>query len=134
MSENTLRVFVYGTLKEGGRFASCFDSRRLSVKEGAINGSMFSVSGAYPAVIFGGDSIIHGEVHEFADDDAKDVQNHMDGIEGFVEGRDGNLYNRITVDIQVGDELIECETYEYNSELEALKKRMKQIEDGTWEI
>lgn len=133
MSEgNKLKVFVYGTLKEGGRLATPFDNRRLSVKKGTINGSMFSVSGSYPAVHFDGESIVHGEVHEYTD--AKEVQRHMDAIEGYKEGRDQNLYNRKTVEVQVGDELIECETYEFNAELEELKRRMKCIEDGTWEI
>ena len=130
--ENKLKVFVYGTLKEGGRLATPFDNRRLSVKKGTINGSMFSVSGHYPAVHFGGENVVHGEVHEYTD--AKEVQRHMDAIEGYKKDRDGNLYNRLTVQIDVDGELVECETYEYNSELEELKRRMKCIEDGTWRI
>ena len=36
-----LKVFVYGTLKVGGRFATRFDNVRTSTKVGKIKGCLF---------------------------------------------------------------------------------------------
>lgn len=132
-NEEILRVFVYGTLKKGGRLSRPVEHDRISAVDGIVNGSMFDVGGGcYPAVIFGGNDKVNGEVHEYRN--AKEVLQTMDRIEGFsgeVKKRgEGNLYNRIEVDVEVNGKIVKCSTYEYNHNTD----RMAQITNGVWEI
>jgi gamma-glutamylcyclotransferase (GGCT)/AIG2-like uncharacterized protein YtfP len=130
--EDILRVFVYGTLKVGGRLSGPVEGSRISSKEAKADGSMFSVNGAYPAVLFDGKKSIVGEIHEYRD--AKAVLQTMDRIEGFsgtVKAKGaGNLYNRIEVEVDAGGEKVKCSTYEFNCDTDNLK----HIANGVWEI
>lgn len=127
--KNIFRVFVYGTLKVGGRLAGSFDSLRLSVKKGTIKGSMFGVGNSFPAIRLNGDGIIHGEVHEYRD--ARSVMAHMDIVEGYsgtTEKR--NLYNRVIVEVKTDENTVICSTYEFNG----VTNKYNKINSGIWEI
>ena len=56
MPTNTVKVFVYGTLKQGGYFAKRFDKFRLSNKLGKTKGTMFNVFNSYPGLVLTGNT------------------------------------------------------------------------------
>lgn len=125
-------IFVYGTLKVGGRFARQFDDLRKSVVKGKIKGAMFSVHGSYPAVVPEGDNEIIGEVHTYDDAKMEEISARMDGIEGY-RGQDNpnNLYNKSTVEVELEDgKKIEATTYFFNHGIEGLEK----VADGVWPV
>lgn len=124
---DTVKVFVYGTLKEGRALASSFDEYRVNVKKATTTGNMYHLYG-YPGVIFGGNNIIKGELHEYVQ--PKDVIRSMDRIEGYVKKGDPfNLYNRIKRTVTTEDgEKVECYTYEYNHSVED----KELVESGEW--
>ena len=131
--EDILRVFVYGTLKAGGRLSGSVAGDRISSKAAIAKGSMFNVGGgAYPAVLFDGKSDVIGEVHEYVN--AQKCLQSMDRIEGFsgeIKAMgEGNLYNRIEVEVDIDGEKVKCSTYEYNNST----SHMSQIPNGIWEI
>lgn len=124
-----LKIFVYGTLKVGGRFAVRFNNLRLSVRPGKIKGTMFSIGDSYPGVILHGDNVINGEIHEYTD--AAQVEQALDRIEGyFGEGDTTNLYHKrlVAVDTESGQEA--CIMYEFARDT----SKYTQILEGEWQI
>ncbi len=130
MKDKTCKVFVYGTLKVGGHFATRFDHVRLSSRPVSINGCMFSVQDRFPTVDFTKDGTVIGEVHEY--DQPNHVIAMMDQIEGYG-GEDvvDNLYNRVT--IQVPSEnggVEEVIAYSFNGNTE----QFAAVDSGEWDI
>ncbi len=124
----TLKVFVYGTLKVGGHFAGRFDDKRNTIKQGTINGTMFSIGGSFPGVVLNGNTVITGEVHEYSD--PARVESALDMIEGYyAEGHDGNLYNKKTVTVKTSDGEEECMMYEFARSTDDVK----EVTSGIWE-
>lgn len=110
------KLFVYGTLKQGR-------SHYTGGKEfspDTIKGKMYNV-GAFPAVVLGGESVVHGEVIEV--DDSELAQ--MDRYEGYQEGDDNSLYKRISITTLSGEE---CFVYEFNKSTIG----MPVIDSGVW--
>lgn len=126
--EKNLKVFVYGTLKIGGRFAQYFNPYRVSVKKGQIKGTMFNL-GSFPGVVLNGDTIIEGEIHEYNQADSTEA--NLDSLEGFRGNNNStNLYNKDIVEVttDTGTEL--CKVYTFARSIEGFKK----IKEGIWEI
>lgn len=128
MSEKTLKIWVYGTLKVGGKLSKAFDPYRKSVTPATTKGTMFSV-GWYPGVKFDNSNILYGELHEYSN--AGPVEASLDRIEGF-RGKDNpaNLYNKVKITVQVGDKEEECLAYEFNRSTH----KLEEVLSGTWEV
>ena len=123
-----LKVFVYGTLKVGGRFSTRFDTVRVSSKEGKIKGKLYDL-GSFPAVKLEGNSDVIGEVHTYSN--AEEVEKAMDRIEGYNgPGKSYNLYNKRTVQVNTSDGEETCIMYEFARDIEA----NRQIKEGVWKI
>jgi len=62
--DDTGLLFVYGTLKidTGESFARQFDHVRLDAKPASAKGLLYDL-GYFPGVVFGGDEVVHGELH-----------------------------------------------------------------------
>jgi len=132
MAEGLAIVFVYGTLKVGGHFAEQFDKFRLNSFDAMIYGTLFSVNDQFPAVILGGDNLVHGEVHSYRN--GRSVLAAMDAIEGCMNPEEKhdpfNMFNRSTVIAMFEDDDAEVPAtiYTWNLELDGLEI----IEDGKW--
>lgn len=125
---NELKIFVYGTLKVGGRFSKRFDPVRTSVKTGSIKGTLYDL-GSFPGVKLESNSIIIGEVHTYTQ--AKDVEAALDRIEGyFGEKHPHNLYNKRQVEVQTEDGIETCLMYEFAKDV----KKFTKIKEGVWKI
>jgi len=122
------KVFVYGTLKEGGHFAQGFDKVRVSTMKATMVGKLMDVNGFYPGLVEG-DGVVHGEVHEYKHMD--DVISAMDSIEGYVRHNpDRSLYKRKVVKAETEDGEVEVFAYFFNQPTEGLK----EVKNGVWEI
>lgn len=132
MSKDTIKFFVYGTLRVGGHFAEQFNGVRISSTPAKIKGDLFQAGGFFPGIALGGDNDVYGEVHEYSDADG--VKAAMDGIEGYSEGRKNNLFNRKEVEATTRDgETIKAFVYEYGKPND-LRKGGGRIESGKWEV
>ncbi len=124
-----LKIFVYGTLKIGGRFAKKFDKSRLSSKTGTIKGTMFSINNSFPGVVLQGGTTIIGEVHEY--EESIEVERALDCLEGY-HGRDDphNLYDKYNVEVNTDDGVEKCKVYIFARET----KNFDEVTNGTWEL
>lgn len=124
------KFFVYGTLKEGGRFAGQVAHKLKSAMPAKIMGTMFSIGGSYPGVVLKGKTEIQGEIHQFEDE--KDVERALDRIEGhYGPGHPSNLYEKSTVMATLPDgSKEEVMLYTFAQSV----KGYKEVESGVWEI
>ena len=125
---NELKIFVYGTLKVGGRFSKRFDQVRTSVKKGTIKGTLYDL-GSFPGVKLGTDTEVLGEVHTYTQ--AKEVEASLDRIEGYIgEDHPHNLYNKKQVQVVTDDGIETCLIYEFARDAEKFTK----IKEGIWQV
>lgn len=129
MTDKVEKVFVYGTLKVGGRFAKALDKVRRSSTPAKVVGKLMNVNGFYPGLI-DGDSIVYGEVHEYKEFDK--VLEHMDNVEGHVRHKpEFSLYRRKVVKAEMkGGDTAEVYAYFFNQPTEG----MDEVETGIWKI
>lgn len=126
MSKEITRVFVYGTLKVGGYFASRFDDFRISSTKAIFKGTLFD-AGGYPALIEIGNDIIHGEVHEYMEPTI--VLEKMDFIEGFDKDKEEKMNLYVRKKVMIDDEP-EIHVYFFQQSV----KHMKRIKNGIWKL
>ena len=125
---NELKVFVYGTLKVGGRFSPRFDAVRTSAKVGKIKGELYDL-GSFPGVKLRGDSEVVGEVHTYSN--AKEVEAALDRIEGYGgPDKPHNLYEKRIVLVQTDDGEESCIMYEFSRDIE----EDRIIPEGVWKV
>ncbi|HSV34189.1 MAG TPA: gamma-glutamylcyclotransferase family protein [Ramlibacter sp.] len=104
-------VFVYGTLRRGGRN----DINRLHpapryVGMGEVKGCLYHID-RYPGLTLGGEQAVTvvGEVYEIS----PDLEALLDGIEQIVPGEDSEYFKR-ELHIDVDGRLLMCLLYEVN--------------------
>lgn len=125
----TCKVFVYGTLKEGGYFARMFNNVRINSRRATTNGKMFSVNGRFPTVNFEMPGTVIGEIHEY--NHPEEVIAEMDRIEGYSgTNSPRNLYNRIKINVAVDGCVEEAIAYQYNGDV----SDFDEITNGEWDI
>jgi len=108
------KIFVYGTLKKGGRLQTGLETK---VTKDTLKGTMYSLR-AFPGIKLEGDSKVYGEVHEV---DEKYLPLY-DRIES-----EGWLYSRKEVVTESGTV---CWVYEIIQDL----PEELIIEEGVWQI
>lgn len=120
--------FVYGTLKEGGYFASAFDEIRVSSEKAILTGYNLFDLGAFPAIKAGTGSV-RGEVHRYKDQ--KKATELMDHIEGYNKNNEkDSLYLRRAVEVVTeSGEIVSAYTYVLNRDV---PKHVKTVESGSW--
>lgn len=112
MPEASLRpVFVYGTLRRGGRN----DINRLQpapeyVGMGEVHGVLYHLDW-YPGLRLGGEQAVTvvGEVYRVS----PELEEVLDGIEQIVPGEDSEYFKRV-VPVTTAQGAVECLLYEIN--------------------
>lgn len=119
-------VFVYGTLRRGGRN----DINRLApapeyVGMGEVRGILYHIDW-YPGLTLGGEEAVTvvGEVYRIA----PELEAVLDRIEQIVEGADSEYFKR-EVDVAVEGRAVRCLLYEINP---ARVKGRQVIGHGDW--
>lgn len=126
------RFFVYGTLKEGGRFdGSHFAKLRSKVQKASLPGAIYNL-GSFPTIKLDGKGMVMGEVHTFPKEHIDDIKRSFDRIEGYnPDAPTKGLYNRHIIEASLEDgEKVKAFVYEYNGSVDEDSK----IESGVWEI
>jgi gamma-glutamylcyclotransferase (GGCT)/AIG2-like uncharacterized protein YtfP len=100
-------VFVYGTLRRGGRndIARFVPAPRF-VADARIHGTLYDL-GSYPGAVLGGSGLLFGEVYAIA----PALEAQLDRLEE-VRPDDSGEYIKREVRVQVGEKEIACLVYE----------------------
>jgi gamma-glutamylcyclotransferase (GGCT)/AIG2-like uncharacterized protein YtfP len=131
-----LNVFVYGTLKPGGRYWPEFCEGKLAAEPipAKIKGTLYDLHVGYPGLLLNGDQWVQGYLLEMAT--LADFR-RLDELEGYVPDRpeSENEYNRLRVPCfsPEGEALGKVWTYEITP---AALQRCggTRIESGHWPV
>ena len=129
----SVKIFVYGTLKVGGYYASRFDEVRDSSVDATVCGKLYGSPYGYPRLVLAPESdrfTVRGELHTYRD--PEHVIKLMDHIEGYEENRTDNLYNRKIVKVRL-DNGVEEEAFIYEY-AQPIERGAEIIKSGIWEI
>jgi gamma-glutamylcyclotransferase (GGCT)/AIG2-like uncharacterized protein YtfP len=117
-------VFVYGTLRRGGRNdIARYRPAPVHVADARISATLYDL-GAYPGAVLGGERRVVGEIYRIA----PEVEAELDRLEG-VESDDSGEYIRRQVAVEAGAQRIECLVYEIHP---ARIEGRAVIESGDW--
>ena len=128
---DTVKIFVYGTLKVGGLFSDEFNRFRLDTKPAFIDSYLMFDFGKFPGIVYskGSKSMVYGELHTYSD--PKSVLELMDYIEGYYpNNKKSSLFLRKYVKVSLESEKVKAFTYVYASF--SATKSFKLIKDGIW--
>ena len=126
----TIKVFVYGTLKEGYPLDGyCLKERKKITKNVKVDGTLFNI-GPFPGVKFNTGGKVIGEIHEF--ENPEKVLKTMDGIEGYNPVNEKqSLFIRRMITIPYNNKEVEAYAYEFNFETYEIEHNI--IKTGIWE-
>ena len=117
-------VFVYGTLRRGGRNdIARYRPEPRFIGEASIAGTLFDL-GAYPGVVLGGARRVKGEVYAIE----PAVETALDVLEEVADDDSGEYIKR-QVRVEVNGQWFECLVYEIHRTRIA---GLEVIESGDW--
>ena len=129
-------VFVYGTLKPGGRYWPVYCEGKVTLSVPAkVRGELYDLHVGYPGLRLRGQDWVQGIILTF-EREADFLE--LDVLEGYVPGRtsDANEYNRLRVQAFSPEEdapLGEVWAYEITDSSMRLF-RSSRILDGNWRV
>ena len=126
------KLFVYGTLKEGGGLGQSLKHIRTKCMPGQIKAELYNL-GWYPGIKLSETAFTSGELHTYPEHAMEEVLKITDRIEGYNEiDPENGLYNRVQVKVwtKMDKPPDIAWTYVYNGDIEHHKK----IKSGEWEI
>ena len=117
-------VFVYGTLRRGGRNdIARYRPMPVHVADASIAATLYDL-GAYPGAVLGGQRRVVGEIYRVA----PQVEAEFDRLEGVADDDSGEYIRRHVI-VEAGAQRIECLVYEIHpSRIEG----RAVIEGGDW--
>lgn len=125
MDNNSIPVFVYGTLKRGhGNYMRLLHGRAVFVATGAVKGDLFDL-GPFPAMKEG-DGTVHGEIFMVGPETLKD----LDYLEGHPTFYKRTKMNLTQFGGSVAQTPVEVEAYVYQGDL--THQVVKKCTDGVW--
>ena len=125
-----LKVFVYGSLKQGYyNDRPFYVERRVNVEKAVVVGTLYDL-GHYPGLDLNGRGLTRGEIHTYPDEVAAEVTERLDGLEGYVEGRERNHYFRRVVNVTLEDGTT-VQAFAYEISKDDVRKN-KVLKNGLW--
>ena len=119
-------LFAYGTLKQGGKYHCYLEEAELVEEKATAKGMLYDTGMGYPAMVLSDGGQIEGEVYEIPDV----LWPALDFLEDYSGNPETDMYDKVTVEVEVGNKSMETIVYIAKSE-KLLKER---IETGKWDI
>lgn len=119
-------LFVYGTLKTGGKYHSYLEEASLKAERATAAGTLYDTELGYPAMSLEGTGQIHGEVYDIPEV----LWPALDFLEDCTGDEATDLYEKSVIPVEVNGEMLEATVY-LAKDKGLLKKK---ITSGIWEI
>ncbi|MGO4889311.1 gamma-glutamylcyclotransferase [Anaerobacillus sp. MEB173] len=107
-------VFVYGTLRKHEINHHYLQGANCIATQCWTYGKLYDTGYGYPAMVADSSQRVYGELYEVNEQLVK----RLDVLEGYVEGRADNLYDRIIETVYTDTEDIRAYVYRYSSSIE----------------
>lgn len=119
-------LFVYGTLKRGGKYHAYLEEAALVAEHAIANGFLYDTGLGYPSMVMTEEAEIHGEIYEIPDA----LWPAIDDLEGYTGGAETDLYDKQMINVKVEGQL--QQTVVYVAKNPALLE--ERIETGIWDV
>ena len=117
-------VFCYGTLRSGESNHNVISGAVLKESSCWTKGKLYDTGDGYPALIQNDSGKVYGEVYEVNDH----LLERINLLEGYEEGRDHDLYDRVVMNIGTDQGRYEAITYVMRKP----EERFSEIRSGDW--
>ena len=118
-------LFVYGTLKQGGKYHCYLEEAELVEEQATAQGILYDTGMGYPAMILSDSGQIEGEVYDIPDV----LWPALDYLEDYSGNPETDMYDKVTIKVEVGSKSMETIVYIAKNE----KLLTRQILTGTWD-
>ncbi|MCJ1909087.1 gamma-glutamylcyclotransferase family protein [Planococcus ruber] len=118
-------LFVYGTLKQGGKYHAYLEEANLVAEHASAKGALYDTGLGYPALSLAENDEVAGEVYDIPDV----LWPALDFLEDCV-GEESDLYEKKAIAVQTENGTLEAVVYEAKQK-DLLKTK---ISSGNWEI
>ena len=119
-------LFVYGTLKTGGKYHFYLEEASLKAEQASAAGSLYDTGLGYPAMSLEGTDQIRGEVYDIPEV----LWPALDFLEDCTGDEATDLYEKSVIPVEVGGEVLEATVY-LAKDSSLLKTKLSS---GIWEI
>ncbi|WNB91211.1 gamma-glutamylcyclotransferase [Bacillus sp. NEB1478] len=118
-------VFVYGTLRKNEANSHYLHQAECIEENCKLEGQLYDTGHGYPALFQEkGDNPVIGEVYKVTTEQLK----QLDRLEGYEEGCQNNLYEKLTCRVKTQQGERDCIVYVMNKKM----KHFKRISDNDW--
>jgi gamma-glutamylcyclotransferase (GGCT)/AIG2-like uncharacterized protein YtfP len=105
-----MKVFVYGTLREGCSNSFLLENSHKLSRQAYLEGRLQDTGNGYPGLVEDPTAVCCGELYEINEETLR----KLDYLEGYQRGRQNNLYERTIRSVTTGNRKEEAYTYIYN--------------------
>ena len=119
-------LFVYGTLKRGGKYHDYLEEAELVEEQAVAKGTLYDTGMGYPALVLTGASLVKGEIYDIPDV----LWPALDYLEDYSGNPENDLYDKVTIQVTSANKTYE--TFVYVAKDKRLLKQ--RISTGNWEV
>lgn len=119
-------LFVYGTLKQGGKYHCYLGEAALVAEHATAKGTLYDSGMGYPAMAVSEEGEIRGEVYDIPEE----LWPAIDDLEGYTDGGATDLFDKIETTVDAAGEALN--TIVYVAKDPSLLKR--KVAEGVWDI
>jgi gamma-glutamylcyclotransferase (GGCT)/AIG2-like uncharacterized protein YtfP len=121
-----MKLFVYGSLKKGGKYHFYLEEATLVAEHAVAKGVLYDSGLGYPAVVLSGTGNITGEIYDIPDE----LWPALDDLEGYTGGAETDLFDKLVTTVEVAGEPVEAVIYVAKD-----KKLLNSIiPGGIWDV
>lgn len=119
-------LFVYGTLKQGGKYHCYLEEATLIAEHATARGTLYDSGMGYPAMTVADGGEISGEVYDIPEE----LWPAIDDLEGYTGGAVSDLFDKIETTVDVSGEALNTIVYVAKDS----KLLQKKVESGIWDV
>lgn len=121
-----MKMFVYGSLKKGGKYHSYLDEATLFAEHAVANGVIYDSGLGYPAAVLSEPGKITGEIYDIPEE----LWPALDDLEGYTGGAETDLFDKVTATVESNGDEIEAIVY-VAKDPKLLKTK---VPGGVWDV
>ena len=126
MEELRMLLFVYGTLKQGGKYHCYLEEAELVEERAMAKGSLYDTEMGYPAMVLASEGQVEGEIYNVPEV----LWPALDYLEDYSGNPEIDLYDKKKIQVEVDGKVVETLAY-----LAKDKNLLKTpIPTGKWEV
>ncbi len=119
-------LFVYGTLKQGGKYHCYLEEATLVAEYATAKGTLYDTGMGYPAMVKSAEGEIQGQVYDIPEE----LWPALNDLEGYLGQNDMDLFDKQTTEVFANGEMMETIVYVAN----ATGLLKEKVESGVWDV